>query len=461
MNIYEVMTILDVSSYEDTLIKLFPGIGNIPNPNWDEIIDEVDYYCERFKHFGSYIISIIDPEKYNIAYNTMHGISEITPQLKSRHKRLDIFDIDYWNDIRFYMIDDNTLFKDLPMSEEVSSAVDELIGLSDDFTIGNLKNLITALTVTKHKAAKVFSSIRKILKAPDMLPYPLNLLYAVLYTNNNILYPVLYNNILYNNDLFTYNSWYFLLNTMDSYDINSYDINHINRLTSREKDILTKRFRDNRTLATIANEYIVTSETIRRIEAKSLRKLRRRSLLYNIINLLEIYDKCPKNILDMIVTYLTDYDKQQYSTQLIDTFIGNKIELIMNNEFIQASFNMPVCELFNSVKVINFVENMNTGTDENKNTSTDENKNTSNEVDIHCITVESLDLSIRGFNRFKILRLNTVGDIVNFLNEHSIMDIRYLGKKTAIEFYDTMARMNLLSYFPESFINEIRELKEN
>lgn len=441
MNIYEVMTILEVSSYEDTLIKLFPGIGNIPNPNWNEIIDEVDYHCERYKHFGPYLISIMDPEKY-IAYNTMHNISEITSQTRSRHKNMDIFDIDYWrNDIRFYMVDDNTLVKDVPVDEKIASTVDKLIGLSDDFTIGNLKNLITVLNVTGHEDVEVFDSIRKIINAPNKLPYPLNLLYVVLY-----------NNEICNNDLFTYNSWYFLLNTMDSYDINSYDINHINCLTSREKDVLTKRFRDNQTLATIANEYIVTSETIRRIEAKSLRKLGRRSLLCNIINLLEIYDKCPKNILDMIVTYLTDYDKQQYSTRLIDTFTGNKIELIMNNEFIQASFNMSVCELFNSAKVINSVENM--------NTSTDENKNTSNEVDIHCITVESLDLSIRGFNRFKILRLNTVGDIVNFLNEHSIMDIRCLGKKTAIEFYDTMVRMSLLSYFPESFINEINELKE-
>ena len=446
MNIHEIMTVLEVSSYEDTLIKLFPGIKNISNPNWNEIIDEVDYYCERFKHFGSYIISIIDPEKYNIAYNTMHGISEITPQLKSRHKRLDIFDIDYWNDIRFYMIDDNTLFKDLPMSEEVSSAVDELIGLSDDFTIGNLKNLITALTVTKHKAAKVFDSTRKILKASDRLPYPLNLLY----------------NVLCNTDLLTYKSLYFLLNIMNSYDLESYDLNHINRLTDREKDVLTKRFKYTRTLRSIANDYNVIIERIRQIEGRGLCKLRAPSDGFNNIRkLLKVYDKCPKNILNMIITYLTDYDRILYSTRLIDMYPGDKIELIMNNEFIQASFNMSVCELFDSVKVINSDENINTGTDENMNVSTDENMNTSTEVDIDCIVLESLDLSVRAYHCFMRKTLYSVGEIIKFLNEHSIMELRNLGKKTAIEFYDTMSRMGLLSYFPESFINEIRELKEN
>ena len=46
-------------------------------------------------------------------------------------------------------------------------------------------------------------------------------------------------------------------------------------LTSREKDILYKIFYQDYLIKTIANEYNLTRERIKQIEAKALRKIRR------------------------------------------------------------------------------------------------------------------------------------------------------------------------------------------
>ena len=49
------------------------------------------------------------------------------------------------------------------------------------------------------------------------------------------------------------------------------------------------------------------------------------------------------------------------------------------------------------------------------------------------VPVEELSLSVRGFNVLKRSNLNTIGDVIDAMNEKKLMTLRNLGEKTSRE----------------------------
>lgn len=49
------------------------------------------------------------------------------------------------------------------------------------------------------------------------------------------------------------------------------------------------------------------------------------------------------------------------------------------------------------------------------------------------VPVEELSLSVRGFNVLKRSNLNTIGDVIDAMNDNKLMSLRNLGEKTARE----------------------------
>lgn len=69
------------------------------------------------------------------------------------------------------------------------------------------------------------------------------------------------------------------------------------------------------------------------------------------------------------------------------------------------------------------------------------------------VPAEELSLSVRGFNVLKRNNLNTLGDIIDIMNDNKLMYLRNLGEKTAREI-----KTKIVNYGYES-LNE-KEKKE-
>ncbi len=77
------------------------------------------------------------------------------------------------------------------------------------------------------------------------------------------------------------------------------------------------------------------------------------------------------------------------------------------------------------------------------------------------ISVEELALSVRGYNVLKRSGINTLGDLIDTINEQKIMSLRNLGEKTAKEIkrkvinlgYETLSETE-----KKEFLVEIMEL---
>lgn len=77
------------------------------------------------------------------------------------------------------------------------------------------------------------------------------------------------------------------------------------------------------------------------------------------------------------------------------------------------------------------------------------------------ISIDELSLSVRGFNVLKRSNLNTIGDVIDAMNEKKLMDLRNLGGKTAREIKTKIVDFGykaLSEYDKKEFLIEIIKL---
>jgi DNA-binding CsgD family transcriptional regulator len=160
----------------------------------------------------------------------------------------------------------------------------------------------------------------------------------------------------------------------------------LNTLTEREVDILQKRYIEGMTLRTIALAYGLTSERIRQIKARAIRKLRHpsRKILFQAVPMVEVQKQ-----------------KVQYQ------------KLCQEYEFL--------------AEVLNSANNLDVGRVT---------------VEVLDIPLSELNLSVRSYNCLRRASKNTLKDITD-MTEPELKRIRNLGNKSADEIIDCLKRHGL------------------
>jgi len=197
----------------------------------------------------------------------------------------------------------------------------------------------------------------------------------------------------------------------------------------RDIDILDKRFIDHMTLTEIANEYNLTPDRIRQIEARALRtivygehknKLRHlveknstrlgRRVYENIYNMRYLDDNlCDVETVEFLI-HILGIDTRQSVEEISNAIIADKRALMILKYGVLRTQEIS---LDVDGKIPEFTE----------------------DTDIDLI-----DLSVRTFNSLKCGGIRTIGDILSTAPE-DIMKIRNLGRKSYKEFIDKLNKL--------------------
>lgn len=169
-------------------------------------------------------------------------------------------------------------------------------------------------------------------------------------------------------------------------------------LSDREQEIIRLRFREQRTRPDIAEEFCITQERVRQIEAKALRKLRHPNR-YQFVRLgmmgyiRHIREKENK------LGYTKGYDKG-YKDGMEDAAKGKTYHGVL--------------------------------------------------AEIATQPIDNLDLSIRANNSLLRLSCKTIGDCM-LLKEDQILNVRNLGKKTRIEIASALQKHEVVGTVWDEF----------
>ena len=172
-------------------------------------------------------------------------------------------------------------------------------------------------------------------------------------------------------------------------------------LSDREQEILRLRFRERRTRSDIAEEFCITQERVRQIEAKALRKLRHPNR-YQFVRLgmmgyiRHIREKENK------LGYKKGYDKG-YKDGMEDAAKGKTYHGVL--------------------------------------------------AEIAAQPIDNLDLSIRAYNSLLRLGCKTIGDCM-LLKKDQILNVRNLGKKTRIEIASALQEREVVGTVWDEFVVE-------
>ena len=77
------------------------------------------------------------------------------------------------------------------------------------------------------------------------------------------------------------------------------------------------------------------------------------------------------------------------------------------------------------------------------------------------ISIEELSLSVRGFNVLKRSNLDTIGDVIDAMNDKKLMSLRNLGEKTSREIKTKIVNFGYASLSDKDkkeFLREVIEL---
>lgn len=147
----------------------------------------------------------------------------------------------------------------------------------------------------------------------------------------------------------------------------------LEKLSEREQMIMWSRYAENKTLKEVAKEYNVTTERIRQIEAKALRKL-----------------GYPRNINCVMAISVKQH---QYEIREKALQVEKELRQYYGEEMKKNGASLKV---------------------------------------IAEIPIEELDLSVRPYNCLKRARINTVGQLQEMTKE-KLLNVRNLGRKATAE----------------------------
>jgi len=200
-------------------------------------------------------------------------------------------------------------------------------------------------------------------------------------------------------------------------------------LTNREIEVLEELYIDNLYLYKVADKHGVTTERIRQIAAKALRKLRSKRFWYPLMfgkDYISALKECGASYhpaLDDVETFERyDTRKKELISQLEATFMDREAIRIVNERAVEA------------------VE---------KAEKSDTEKVSESDIDI-------LDLSVRSYNVLKRAGISTIGELMK-ISKGDMMTFRNMGRKSMQEIVDVM-KIRYCFDFPDE--PEPKEIKE-
>lgn len=184
-------------------------------------------------------------------------------------------------------------------------------------------------------------------------------------------------------------------------------LNHaLESLTEREQDVLRKRYKENKTLDEIGNEFGLTRERIRQIEKRSIAKLRHPSrknfILHGYIGNVELKELKAKEEL---------LNEREKTIKEREDKLAEALEHLVE---IRASVDlgMSTAEVRKAVELGTSIENM--------------------------------DLSVRSYNCLKRSGINTINELVYRCENDwglELLKVRNLGRKSLQEILDKLYYM--------------------
>lgn len=123
------------------------------------------------------------------------------------------------------------------------------------------------------------------------------------------------------------------------------------------------------------------------------------------------------------ITYILDNADAEYANKILS---GNCAKLI-NNEGVFTMDNKTVNELLDLIEKYGLITVI------HKTFGNYARMNLGFTKKVCDISIDELSLSVRGFNVLKRSNLNTIGDVIDAMNEKKLMMLRNLGEKTSRE----------------------------
>jgi hypothetical protein len=197
-------------------------------------------------------------------------------------------------------------------------------------------------------------------------------------------------------------------------------LNHaLGTLSEREQKVLAKRFQEVKTLEEVGNDFGVTRERIRQMEAKALRKLRHMSrqnfILHGYIGGAELKElKAREEQLDEREKEIEKREKalQDILVRYKPKFDALKINIDMPLEMIQKNIERSA-------------------------------------------GIETMDLSVRSYNCLKRLGVNTIMDLILLVEGNDYWDLakaRNLGRKSLREIIEKLDAMTGNNYSDKYYL---------
>jgi len=158
-------------------------------------------------------------------------------------------------------------------------------------------------------------------------------------------------------------------------------------LTDRERSIIEKRYHDEMSLNNIGREYGLTTERIRQIQVKALRKMRNPARLLR-------YSSVP------YTKYEEEFERRKAAEEQLNSVLSNSA---LPTDVLKRESKTPTLELH----------------------------------------IEHLCLSTRSYNCLWRKGIKTVKDLLTLENEWDLLTIRNLGAKSADEILNAVHRLGL------------------